>query len=60
MLGAQSGTPMPSLGAALASFEGMSSARTSANFIQGLRDSFGAHTFQRTDREGAFHTEWGN
>ncbi len=60
ILGAQSGAPMPSLSAALSSFEGMSSARTSANFIQGLRDSFGAHTYKRTDREGTFHTEWGN
>lgn len=58
-LGGQSGTPMLSLGAALASFEGMVQERTSANFIQGLRDNFGAHTYQRTDREGIFHTKWG-
>ena len=59
-LGGQSGVPMFCLGAALASFEGMTNARTSANFIQGLRDRFGAHTYQRTDQEGIFHTEWGN
>ncbi len=58
-LGGQSGTSMFCLGAALASFEGMSEARTSANFIQALRDSFGAHTYKRTDQDGTFHTEWG-
>lgn len=29
-----------------------------ANFLQGLRDYFGAHTYQRTDMDGTFHTEW--
>lgn len=57
-LGAHVGTPMMCLGAALGSFENMVSARTSANFIQGLRDFFGAHTYERTDREGIFHTDW--
>lgn len=28
------------------------------NFVQALRDCFGAHTYERTDREGHFHTEW--
>ncbi len=32
--------------------------RLPANLIQGQRDLFGAHTYQRTDREGTFHTEW--
>lgn len=57
-LGIQSGTPMFCLGAALVSFEAMTSERTSANFIQGLRDNFGAHTYQRIDRAGTFHTNW--
>ena len=26
--------------------------------IQGQRDYFGAHTYQRNDREGVYHTEW--
>ncbi len=56
--GAQTGIPMFCLGAALSSFEAMTSERTSANFIQGLRDSFGAHTYERIDRSGTFHTEW--
>ncbi len=59
-LGVQSGTPLFCLGAALASLEAMTEERTSANFIQALRDSFGAHTYQRIDRDGTFHTEWGN
>jgi 6-phosphogluconate dehydrogenase len=59
-LGSQSRTPLFCLGAALASLEGMTQARTSANFIQALRDSFGAHTYQRIDKEGTFHTEWGD
>ncbi|HBB27157.1 TPA: hypothetical protein DCZ36_01510, partial [Candidatus Gracilibacteria bacterium] len=29
-----------------------------ANYLQGLRDYFGAHTYERTDREGIFHTQW--
>ena len=33
-------------------------ARLSANLVQAQRDFFGAHTYQRIDREGAFHTEW--
>ena len=32
--------------------------RSPANLIQAQRDYFGAHTYQRTDREGVFHTEW--
>jgi 6-phosphogluconate dehydrogenase len=28
------------------------------NLIQAQRDFFGAHTYQRIDREGIFHTEW--
>jgi 6-phosphogluconate dehydrogenase len=32
--------------------------RLPANLIQAQRDYFGAHTYQRVDREGIFHTEW--
>ncbi len=52
------GVPIPGLLAALAHLEQMTRAGASANFIQGLRDAFGAHTFERTDREGSFHEEW--
>jgi 6-phosphogluconate dehydrogenase len=32
--------------------------RLPAALVQGLRDFFGAHTYQRVDREGVFHTRW--
>ncbi len=35
-----------------------SSAQASANLTQAQRDFFGAHTYERTDRKGVFHTEW--
>ncbi len=53
------GLPIPCLAASLNYFENSTRARTSANMIQGLRDFFGAHTYERTDKEGSFHTEWG-
>jgi 6-phosphogluconate dehydrogenase len=31
-----------------------------ANLLQAQRDYFGAHTYERVDREGVFHTEWQN
>jgi 6-phosphogluconate dehydrogenase len=36
----------------------MRRARLPANLIQAQRDAFGAHTYQRIDRPGTFHTEW--
>jgi 6-phosphogluconate dehydrogenase len=36
----------------------MSSAKSPMNIIQGLRDLFGAHTFERVDKPGVFHQEW--
>ncbi len=52
------GVPIPSLAGSLAYFESMTSEHLPANFLQGLRDYFGAHTYNRTDREGTFHTDW--
>jgi len=46
------------LSASLAYMDTLTSANGSANFIQGLRDFFGAHTYERTDGEGSFHTNW--
>jgi 6-phosphogluconate dehydrogenase len=54
------GIPAPGLMAALAYFDGYRSARLPANLIQAQRDYFGAHTYERVDREGTFHTRWGN
>ena len=42
----------------LAYFDGYRAGRLPANLTQAQRDYFGAHTYQRTDREGTFHTEW--
>jgi 6-phosphogluconate dehydrogenase len=58
ILATESGVAIPCLSASLAYFDTMIKARCSANMIQGLRDNFGAHTYERTDREGSFHTDW--
>ncbi len=59
-LGLSSGVPMPAFSAALSYYDAFRSTALSTNLIQAQRDYFGAHTYQRTDREGAFHYErWG-
>ena len=50
--------PIPAMSASLAIFDGYKRAMLPANLIQAQRDYFGAHTYQRVDREGTFHTEW--
>ncbi len=52
------GLPAPAFSAALAYFDSYRSEKLPANLIQGLRDLFGAHTYERTDKEGNFHTHW--
>jgi 6-phosphogluconate dehydrogenase len=52
------GIPVLALSASLAYFDSYRSERLPANLIQAQRDYFGAHTYRRTDRDGAFHTEW--
>ncbi len=52
------GVPVPAFSSALAYFDSYRSARLPANLIQAQRDYFGAHTYQRVDRPGVFHTEW--
>ncbi|HLG50437.1 MAG TPA: NADP-dependent phosphogluconate dehydrogenase [Chloroflexota bacterium] len=52
------GIPVPGLGAALAYFDSYRRERLPVNLIQAQRDFFGAHTYQRIDRPGTFHTEW--
>ncbi len=51
---------IPSLGiqSALGYFEAYTTASLPVNLLQAQRDYFGAHTYQRTDREGVFHTSW--
>jgi 6-phosphogluconate dehydrogenase len=56
---AELGIPTPAFSSSLAYYDGYRRARGPASLIQGLRDLFGAHTYQRVDREGAFHIRWG-
>jgi len=56
---ASAGIPVPCFAATLAYLDAYRTARLPANLIQAQRDYFGAHTFERVDREGVFHTEWG-
>ena len=56
--GIAAGVPLPAFSAALAYYDGYRQERGPANLIQGLRDYFGAHTYRRLDRDGAFHIRW--
>lgn len=50
--------PVPAMSSALDYFDSLTSVELPANMIQGQRDYFGAHTYERRDKEGNFHTEW--
>ncbi len=52
------GIPVPAFSSALAYFDSYRRARLSANLIQAQRDFFGAHTYERIDKPGVFHTQW--
>ncbi len=52
------GVPVPGFMAALAYYDGYRHERLPANLLQAQRDYFGAHTYERTDKPGTFHTEW--
>ncbi|HHE47967.1 MAG TPA: NADP-dependent phosphogluconate dehydrogenase [Candidatus Acetothermia bacterium] len=54
----EAGIPVPAMASALNFLDAYRSGRLPANLIQAQRDFFGAHTYQRVDREGTFHTEW--
>ena len=59
--GASYGLPVPALGAGLAWFDMMRTARSTANMIQAQRDFFGAHGFERLDIPGKDqHGPWGS
>lgn len=51
---------IPAMTAALGYFDAYRTHYSGANLIQGLRDYFGAHTFERTDKPGSFHHKWGD
>jgi 6-phosphogluconate dehydrogenase len=54
----QNGIPVPGFSAALSYYDSYRTETLPANLIQAQRDYFGAHTYERTDKEGIFHTEW--
>jgi 6-phosphogluconate dehydrogenase len=55
---AEAKIPVAGMGSALAYFDAYCSERLPINLIQAQRDYFGAHTYQRIDKPGVFHTEW--
>ncbi|MFA5265056.1 MAG: NADP-dependent phosphogluconate dehydrogenase, partial [Opitutaceae bacterium] len=59
-LAVQHGVPTPTFSSALAYYDGYRSARLPANLLQGQRDYFGAHTYERVDqpRGKFFHIDW--
>jgi 6-phosphogluconate dehydrogenase len=54
----QHGVAVPAFSASLAYFDSYRQARLPANLLQAQRDFFGAHTYERIDKPGVFHTEW--
>jgi 6-phosphogluconate dehydrogenase len=50
--------PLAGIGSVLSYFDAYCSERLPTNLIQAQRDFFGAHTYQRIDKPGVFHTEW--
>ncbi|MGG1399892.1 NADP-dependent phosphogluconate dehydrogenase [Bacillus salipaludis] len=54
----KAGIPVPGLSSAIAYYDSYRSEVLPANLLQAQRDYFGAHTYQRVDKEGTFHTEW--
>jgi 6-phosphogluconate dehydrogenase len=56
--GALAGIPLPCLSSTLDYIDSYRSGRLPQNLVQAMRDCFGSHTYERTDRPGTFHTEW--
>ncbi len=55
---AKVGIPVPAFSASLDYFDSYRRRRLPQNLTQAQRDYFGAHTYERTDKDGFFHTEW--
>ncbi|MEO1432320.1 MAG: NADP-dependent phosphogluconate dehydrogenase [Cyanobacteria bacterium J06632_19] len=58
VIAAQLGIAVPAFSASLDYFDSYRRERLPQNLTQAQRDYFGAHTYQRTDKEGTFHTAW--
>ncbi|PIN05109.1 6-phosphogluconate dehydrogenase [Handroanthus impetiginosus] len=57
-LAIQKGVSVPGMSASLQYFDTYRRGRLPANLVQAQRDYFGAHTYERIDRPGSYHTEW--
>ncbi len=57
-LGALHAIPLPAMSASLSYYDGYRTARLPQNLMAAQRDIFGAHGYERIDKEGSFHTEW--
>ncbi|SBO18326.1 NADP-dependent phosphogluconate dehydrogenase [Carnobacterium divergens] len=54
----KAGVPIPTFSSAIAYYDSYRSENLPANLIQAQRDYFGAHTYERTDKEGIYHYDW--
>lgn len=54
----QLGLPVPVFASSLSYYDSLRAERLPAALVQGQRDFFGAHTYKRVDKPGAFHIEW--
>ncbi|MDF0478822.1 NADP-dependent phosphogluconate dehydrogenase [Vagococcus sp. PNs007] len=54
----QAGVPVPTFSSAISYYDSYRSENLPANIIQAQRDYFGAHTYERKDKEGIFHYDW--
>ena len=52
------GVPTPAFASSLSYYDGLRAERLPAALVQGQRDLFGAHTYQRVDKPGTYHTLW--
>lgn len=58
MTAVAAGIPVPGFSSSLSYYDTFRSPELPMNLLQAQRDYFGAHTYQRTDKEGIFHTQW--
>ena len=57
-MAALNGVAVPAFMSALSYYDAYRTERLPANLLQAQRDYFGAHTYQRLDKLGKFHTQW--
>ncbi|MGX6970166.1 NADP-dependent phosphogluconate dehydrogenase [Vagococcus bubulae] len=57
-LAVETGVPVPTFSSAISYYDSYRTKDLPANIIQAQRDYFGAHTYERKDRDGVFHYDW--